>query len=507
MINNTNITLPADPAGKMNDYNNYYNTVDTSNKNLSSLFNVNSSDTDVKTGNYYCAGVANTQMKIYTKNINITGQTYSTGVIGNPPQEVCNPGSVINQNYQLNDIFCGDSDTLIKNSDISKTLIDVSLVPTLNGSPIIVPISSSSGSPIVINFNLDLVVPLDIYTPNCTLVIYGVDSNGDKTFVDLFSWSLNVISTNSPPSTTFYVNNPNNENLANLGLSLQGYRFMNYRIVGSGGAGGAGEFDNSLGIDLPYYGGGGGGSGNIKGNAGANTSNNGFSYSDTSLDLPDFDLYNYQKSKVKTFLSQNGSTTLYIDSTLIDSASGGQQGYDGGSGANGGDGGSGANGGGAAGRYNFTNGNVIVLGDGGVGTLNSGQPPDVESSIIQNAGNGGGTGGIGGLNVTSINMGGGGGGGAVGIIGNYGGNGAVPDYDITAATSATPGTDYTGAGGGGGGEGYTNGDQDSPLSPTPGAGGKGYTIIELTSYQYQYLSNFKHDPSKYVSYDVDIKFS
>jgi hypothetical protein len=520
MNNNTNIKLPADPAGKSNDYNNYYNTVDTSSNSLGYMFNVNSSDPDVTSGTYYCAGVAKTQMNINTKKIKITGQNVSYFHNNDvPPLTSCIPDDATIKTYQINEVFCGDSETLIKNSDITRTAVNLSLIPTLSDElppPIMVPISPASGSLIVVNFNANVPVSLDIFSPTCTILMYGVDNSNNKTLVDFFSSRLNskYIKYNSTESTTFYVNNPTNETLGNFGISLQGYRFMNYRIVGSGGAGGTGEFDNSLGIDLPYYGGGGGGSGNIKGNAGANTNNNGFSYSDTSLDLPDFDLYSYQNSKVKTFLSQNGSTTLYIDSTLIDSASGGQQGYDGGSGANGGDGGSGANGGGAAGRYNFTNDELIVLGAGGVGTLNSGQPPNIttgEDPTIQNAGNGGGAGGIGGLNVTSINMGGGGGGGPVGIntpSGTYyAGNGAVPDYDSTTAVSATSGADYTGAGGGGGGEGYTNANLNLPLSPIPGAGGKGYAIIELTSYQYQYSSNFPHDPSKYLSYTADIIFN
>jgi hypothetical protein len=403
-------------------------------------------------------------------------------------------------------VFCGDSDTLTKNSDISKTLINASLVPTLNGGFIIVPTSNISGSPVVLNFNLDLVVPLDIYTPNCTIIVYGVDSGNNKTFVDIFSNPLNKITSNSPGSTTINVNNANLETQINNGISLSGYRFMNYTIVGGGGRGGNGVFNNQEidGIPINYWGGGGGGSGYLKSG--------------------NIDLYNYQSSIVKSTLgagatlsntSGGGTTTLYIDSNLYDSALGGQNGYDGGPDNNGGDGGNGGNGGGAAGRItsiDISSGSVTFTGSGGLGDISNGGE-NGGTATLENTGIGGGTNAMQEipLNTTILDdicsAGGGGGGGLTTQLATGGiAGGSYEDGYF----NPSPGIDYTGGGGGGGtfcAEGYpppvpVNGGPDPP-----GAGGKGYTSLTLTSYQYQYVSNFKHDPSKFESYTVDIKFN
>jgi hypothetical protein len=514
--NNTNIILPSlGLDGSKNDYDNFYAVLNPSYLNgpTNGFFNVQSQNETVESGNYFCAGIQNTQLKSNAQTYTIFGGDAVSRFVPGTNDAICIVETFDTQVILSGEMFC-ETD-IVKISNFQQTL-------KTNSTSVATDIQTNvlgSGSNQILSCNFNVSNPISGYDPTCTVYFYGIDGSGNKTPVDIVSKKLSVFT--QIPNVSYYINNLSEEMNLLSGVPITGYEYLSYQIVGGGGRGGnAVEVDNDSGWD--YFGGGGGGSGQIKGYIGG--TNSGFNYAQSLPNRPSTLTVNlwdyYNTGNLNVVLGSGGNTTsvsgttyLKIGNVIIDSASGGENGSDGSNTGNGGDGGDGYNGGGAAGRIvSISPSGFVAAGTFGSGTTSFGgnngntYTTDPISGLIASAGNGGGTSaGDGGLAEIGVSVSGGGGGSGTGVLLNGQSTGGDGAGDATGGyVTARNGIDYTGGGGGGG----SIGNLSSAFS-NPGNGGKGYAILLLynsTIAQYQLYSKFSN-LNQFSSYVASIQLT
>lgn len=349
-----------------------------------------------------------------------------------------------------------------------------------------------------------------------TLTLEGFNiSTSTWEVVDQIEKTLNQVNSGQT-SNTIYVNDSITEAslvAKNIGDTGYCYDWIEYQLVGGGGGGCAGQ-DGS---DSKNYGGGGGGSGQITGylggiddfgfyqlTAGNPPRQSRVQLYDTSTTFSTLELalgnggtgsFIQTTGVIGVGGDNGGSTTLTLNSTLIDTALGGGGGPSSSS-DNAGNGGIGFNGGGGGcGGDSAALGGAALVPYGGVDGENA---PSTED-----AGSGGGSGGgigfgnSGGID-TSDNWGGGGaaGSGVILLSGALsGGNGGIgiSGGEVVGGN----GVDYTGGGGGGGV--YRNGN-----AYTGGNGGRGYAILKFSDNPYQYTFDYILDLGTYSMYQASV---